>query len=352
MKKFSVILIALAFVASMVVPAMAGDFAIKGGYTLDAESRSQGDNESAWYDDDLDVDIDVTQGAVKFHWDIEVSDGFMAGHVNSATSNLVDGYYVQYAYNDAITVKAGEWGLGFGRAIGMDNQGGGNLGGTYSMDTVDLSLWLGKVLEEGSTLSADDEDTNQIQFVANLKEAGPFTKLVGTYLSHTVEGTPDVTNTFMGVDIAVPAGPVALSGEIGALGGDTSEGTYFLIEAGLADLVDFDLNVAYFSADSDFGVTGVSFGEDYDVTYLFGDVYDAKWARVKGSYPVNDDVTIGAAFVFSAEDDAGTDLGSPYDFWGTYKLADNASTTFTYGTDGAATGDALTGMRLRLAFKF
>src|SRR5512138_3025868 len=74
MKKLTILLLALALTA-LAVPAMAGDVAVTGKYTFDAESYSgQGDNKDAWYDDELKVNVKVTSGAVTFGLDLEVSD--------------------------------------------------------------------------------------------------------------------------------------------------------------------------------------------------------------------------------------------------------------------------------------
>jgi hypothetical protein len=292
-------------------------------------------------------------------------DDYSGGYNGAA--NMVDGYYVKWAVNDDLTFKAGEWGLGFGRAIGVDGRGGNNVGVTYGLNAVDIEFWIGKIFEDDDFTvgppagdDTDDQDNEDMQLKVSVKDAGPLTKLDLTYLANTND-VDDESATFMGIDLAFPAGPVDLGIEYGSQGGD-QEGGYYLIAIGLDELVGFDLGLDYFASDAEFGA---EFGEDYDQTYLMSDTSDITYIRLTASYPVNDDLTVGAKMVTSVEDDAGNDLGTAMDVYANYKLADNVSSSFTYGSisagdeavdaQGTSISDDLgdkTGMRARITFKF
>ena len=145
------------------------------------------------------------------------------------------------------------------------SQGHQQIGATYTLDAVTLGLYVAKIQENG------DDDINQYALTANFKDVGTFTKLNFIYGSYADAITTGNDNSFMGLEFAVPAGPVALSGEYGADGGDTADGSYYLLSIGLSDLLNMDklgLSFNYFNAGKDYTSTFAT--GDYDPLGIYG----------------------------------------------------------------------------------
>jgi len=132
MKKFSVILLAVAIGAFFAAPAMAvhiGDegtesgtsLAIQGKYKLDGEYDSikikdpgldgvgdaagVTDIKNTFMDDDFELVLVGVMGDVKGVVDLEVADGAFAGHSNKDV--FVDNYWVEWKFHDNWRFKAG-----------------------------------------------------------------------------------------------------------------------------------------------------------------------------------------------------------------------------------------------------
>jgi hypothetical protein len=345
MKKFILLVLAVVFAAA---PALAGDVALSGKYWFQGYQLTDNNTDvvDAWYIDDYELIVKVTQGDVQAVVDLEVADNnrddlfgnARARHsgAGSASTDIVDQYYVTGKLMDGLVLKAGCYYLSFGANIAIFRQGGFNVGAVYSLDAVDLGLTIAKT-SEGSTTDADaDTDLNVIS--ANFKKAGPFTKLnvILAYNAAEESTTPVVaesTDTFLGAEFAIPAGPVALSGELGTFSGDNKSGDYLFLAAGLKDLVGFDLNaIVLYSTLPDAGKT-FGFGEAFqpllillnnDLGYINPGNSDLTLLLLTGSYAVNDKVTIGAALLPVAQlTDEGDAIGTEIDVTATYKFADN-----------------------------
>lgn len=352
MKKLSVILLALAFTAAMAVPAIAGELSVKGAMELDLESRSidnATDDERFWIDDDTDITFTLKQGDVTFVWRAEVSDGTWEGHSNAGKANLVDDFHLTWKVNDALSFKAGEYALSFGRdGLSWYNQGGHNLGVMYNLDPVKLAFYYAKV-DEDDDLTGDDEDVNHYVLTADFGKPGPFTRMMLGYIMEDDQVLDEDTSS-MAIDAALALGPVALALEAASNGGDNADGIYYLLEVGLEELVGFGLNLTYYMADEDYEKY---FNTDYGATYLFDVVEDVTWLMVGADYGVTEKMTIGADAVVMSENDAGDDWGQAVDVWAKYKFADNITAKATYGTwTDSDVQDDQTGMRLRFNFAF
>ena len=106
MKKLSVILLALA-IAAFAVPAMAGEVTMDGEYTVGGFSESNG-SDSAMFEHELDLNIDVTSGDVSFHWDVELSEGaFDTDVADNDAAGVYDAFYVKWQATDALATKIG-----------------------------------------------------------------------------------------------------------------------------------------------------------------------------------------------------------------------------------------------------
>lgn len=371
MKKFSITLLALALALVFTVPAMAislgddqspeGSIGFSGRYQFDGEARDVDGVKTDWFDDDLDLSIILIKGDVKALIGLEIADTNPwegSDNQTSGVTNVVDNYYVEWSAMDNLKVKIGEYGLSFGRAIGTDTAGARQIQVTYSMDAVDIT---GALIKNASDITNEDDD-DELYLKLSAKEAGPFTKL--DVVSYTQMNDVSANeNSYIGVDLALPLGPVDLGFEYGANGGDL-EGTFMLIEIGLEELVGFDLGVNYFVSSDDY--TGPYDGNDWAPGMILGDQVNgnvgdmtAIWLNAK--YAVNDKLSIGGIAILSAENDAGTEYGTEIDVALMYKIADNIDYKLGYGTysegdfgAGSPVGDDVDRTEIfhRLQFKF
>jgi hypothetical protein len=345
MKKFYIIMLALVVGAAMAVPAMAGDFSIKGQYVFDGEDRDIAGAESAFYDDDLDLDLDVVMGDVGFHWDLELSDDESFDGIGQANA-LYDNYFVTYQATDALSVKIGEYAIGFNGSRAADGLGNRNIGIGYALDAADIFLLISKEVEGG------EDDNDAMGVTVAVKEAGPLTKLNFLFANTTNEVTAaSDDSSIIAVGAALPAGPVSLDLEFASASSDIAgnDGTYMMVVIGLDELVGFDLDLTYYAADDEWNAI---FGEDWDPMKIFVDITDMTFIKLNASYAYNDDLKLAAAALVSAEDDAGNDAGTEFDVSGTYTLADNATYAAGYASYSPDTGDGSTKLWHRLTLKF
>ena len=359
MKKLSIILFALALGLVMTVPAMAihvgdpdspeGELGITGRYQFDGETRDIDGETQAFFDDDLDVAFKWGMGDVVAYVSLEMSDrtfaGSNGGSADSSANKVpaVDNYYIQWQAMDALSVKIGEYGMSFGRNIATDGAGASNIQLTYSLDALDISGALTKNVEDGTV--GDDDDNDEIILRLTAKEAGPFTKL--SVISYTQMNDATTTeNSYMGVDLALPIGPVDLAFEYGGNGGDL-EGNFMLLYVGLPDLGKIGINLAFFQSSDDY--LAIYDGNDWSPVIIYGDnvngeMLDTSAMWVEFTYDINDKLRVGAQVLGMAENDAGDAWGTEIDLGLNYKIADNISYKLAYGTysQGDATAAQLT----------
>ncbi len=348
MKKLSIILLALALALVFTVPAMAvhlgddqspdGSIGINGRYQFDGEARDVDGAKSAWFDDDLDVGLVWIKGDVKALVGLEIADtGTWAGSSHdlgsaTGTSNVVDNYYVEWAAMDALKVKIGEYGLAFGRNIGTDGSGARQIQLTYSLDALDITGALIKNADSGTT---GEDDNDELYIKLSGKEAGPFTKL--EVASYTQQNDISVTeNSYIGLDLAIPLGPVDIAFEYGANGGDL-DGDFMLLDLGIM-LANIDLGLNYFISSDDY--LAPYDGNDWAPAMILGDqvngdVADMSAIWITAAYGVNDKLKVGGGAVVAAENDAGTEYGTEVDVYLTYQIADNISYKLAYGSYSA-----------------
>jgi hypothetical protein len=386
MKKLSITLLALALALVFTVPAMAihvgeadapdGALGVTGRYQFDGEAKDVDGTKSDFYDDDLDIQLVLEMGDVKAQVSLEMAD--TNPFEGTANKSPVDNYYIQWAAMDNLDLKIGEYGLSFARTIGTDAAGARNIQATYSMDALSISGAI-IVEDDGSnakdvagipapanswdpayagtiTVGPTDDDNNTLYLKLSAKEAGPFTKLdlvsytqmndVTSAQANTAGGFDDLSageNSYTGVDLALPIGPVDLAFEYGANGGDI-DGTFMLVEIGLEDLVGFDLGVNYFASSDDYLA---AYDENaWSPMTIFGDninegCYDMTAIWVDASYAVNDKLTVTGQVLVSAENDAGDEYGTEVDVGLKYKIADNVSYAAAYGTYSEGDGVAV-----------
>jgi hypothetical protein len=388
MKKLSITLLALALALVFTAPAMAihvgeadspdGALGISGRYQFDGEAKDVDGTKSDFYDDDLDIQLVLELGDVKAQVSLEMAD--TNPFEGTANKSPVDNYYVQWAAMDNLTLKIGEYGIAFARGIGTDAAGARNIQATYSMDALSITGAI-MVEDDGSNNSVDgtpipvdpwdpayagtitavtEDDNNTLYLKLSVKEAGPFTKLdLVSYTqmndnaaaqANSVGPDTKITsseNSYTGVDLALPIGPVDLAFEYGANGGDI-DGTFMLVEIGLEELVGFDLNVNYFTSSDDYLA---AYDENaYSPMIILGDninegCYDLTTITVDASYAVNDKLTITAQALLSAENDAGDAYGSEFDVGLKYKIADNVSYAAAYGSYSEGDGVVVPGYK-------
>jgi len=370
MKRLSIIMLALALALVMSVPAMAihlgddqspeGSIGFTGRYQMDGEIQDVDGAKSDFFDDDLDLSITLVQGDIKALIGLEIADTNPwegSGHVSAGVTNVVDNYYVEWSAMDNLKVKIGEYGLAFGRAIGTDGAGERQIQVTYSMDALSISGALMKA-DDGSNDGAGDEDDDTLYIKLSGKEAGPFTKLdVVSFTESNDSGSAE--NSYTGIDLALPIGPVDIGFEYGANGGDI-DGTFMVLELGVT-LADIDLGLNYFISSDDYA--GPYDGNDWAPGMILGDqvngdVADMSTIWLDAKYAVNDKLDIGGIIIVAAEDDAGNAYGTEVDVALMYKIADNIDYklgygTYTEGDFGAGIGDVdRTETFHRLQFKF
>ncbi len=340
MRKF--LLTALA-VAMMAAPALAGDVTIGGKYMLQGYAWDVDGYTDGYYINDFEAILTLKSGDVTAVADLELVDsnydgfGEVSGHTPVRGSDIVDNYYITAKLMDGLTLKTGEYALDWGNKIAIFNQGGYNIGITYSLDMLDLAFTIGKAVEADNWFTGEDADIDVYVLSAIFKKAGPFSKLnlhlayvMGEEINDGYYGyNADFSDSLIGIEYAAAIGPVALSGEAGFFSGDYSEGNYFLLIAGLKELVGFDLNVLLFQASDDMS----SWGENWSPLLVVGnddaEWFDDTWGNttfygVNGSYAVNDKLSIGGAVVMITPTDGDWDV-TEIDVTGTYKVADNFS---------------------------
>jgi hypothetical protein len=338
MKKLYIVLLALA-IAAFAVPAMAGDVAMDGEYTFGGESYSEADYGTFY--DELDLNIEVSMGDVLFHWDFEVVDdpNFDRGADEGASDNYtktVDTMWVKWQATDALALKIGDYGLGWGSDIVMDAamDGTGTVGLMYGLDMVDLAFYLSRD-EEGNRTGNGEDDITTMGVTAE-GEIGP--AAVGlVYLQTTDDINDDSGYSLVGAYADFAVGPVGIWLEVGAesaddnVGGDG--GQVILAEFGLDELVGFGLTLTYVQTNEDWYN---NYANDFDRVKLFdieGEGDDLDWMAVFAGieYGYSDELTLGLNAMLMNDVD-GDSAGEEFDVWATYAFADNVSAEFGYGS--------------------
>jgi hypothetical protein len=378
MKKLYIVLLALAVGVFFASTAMAfhegsegtaeGALGVTGSYTFDAESTDGNDgSERKAYDDDMEIVLRLNKGTVTGVVDLEINDGNFEGAANNFG---VDNYWIEWAAMDDLTVKIGEYSNSFGRAVLIyADPPAREIGFKYSgFDAAALGLYIGKVTEGVTTVETDDVDT--ITLTANFTVEA-LSKLNFIYITGDADGDKA---TYIGADVGLTAGPVALGFEYGAVTADTfavDGGNFMVAEVGLDELLGFDLNINYFSSNEDFNIDGFGWGHRDFYPYKIVAWTDAASSDgrdpdklnemtligLSASYGLNDKATLSGKLLASgtANDDA---LGTEIDVRLTYKFDDNVTGYFDvatlspdsefYGTND----DSVTDMRARFSFKF
>jgi hypothetical protein len=356
MKKLYILLLALA-IAAFAVPAMAGDISMEGEYTFGGEAWDEDGDDYGTFYDELDLDVEVTMGDVLFHWDIEIVDDpnfdraddegglntdndyniFATTTALEAKPNkLVDGFYVKWQATDALAVKIGEYGLGWGADIVLDapNDGVGNVGIMYDAGVASLAFYLAKLDEDG------EDDDDWMAFTAE-GEIGP-AEVGLVYMNATLEASDGIDPSTIGVYADFAAGPVGVYLEYGSDSSDGAGdgGTVILAEFGLDDLVGFGLSLSLVQTNEDWANL---YGNDFDRVKIFdAEPPDSQLVFVNAEYGYSDELTLGADVMVMADQD-GDDLGTEFDVWATYGFADNVSAEFgyaSYSEGDFAVGDA------------
>jgi hypothetical protein len=350
MKKLYIVLLALALAIVFTVPAMAihiddpdspeGSLGITGRYQLDGQIDDVDGTKSDYFDDDLDLSIVMVQGAVKGFVGLEIADtNPFAGGSHAGKSPITDNYYVVWSAMDNLSVKAGEYGISFARAIGTDGAGARNIQVTYDMDALSITGALIKANDFANATTTEiiagaegDSDNDTLYVKVSAKEAGPLTKLDIASFTQMNDVGPEYS--YLGVDLALPAGPVGVSFEYGANGGD-GEGSFMLLELALEELVGFRLDFNYFASTDDY--LSAYDANDFAPMLIFGDqvnveLADVTYMTLVAGYDVDDKLSVAAQVLFSAEDDAGNAYGTEFDAGLKYKLADNVSYALGYGS--------------------
>ncbi|MCJ7500247.1 hypothetical protein MUP29_08320 [bacterium] len=386
MKKLSIILLVLAFAASFVSVALAGDMSVRGYFTLDGEKvdgmdRGQipggknfnKDTSEAWFDNEVKLYFTFTEGDVTAHWRMEVSDTEGLSSATGTGGNIVDDYWVKWQINDSFAFKTGEYFHGWGLDIANDVFGGYNLELMWGNDTMDVSAAIMKKAEADTTTGAgsyEDADTDIISLDVDFKSVGPFTKLAAHYAMGDDEVT-DESATLMGLEWGVPIGPVSWMGEYGAFGGDF-DGDYIYTELGFDDLVGLGLTLGYFSSSEDLAD---QYEEDWQPFQILLDDVSAASATVGntnnanatiifvgGNHNFTDKLNVGLKYATAdfTKTPAGLDdaVGTEIDVTASYKLADNITYKAAVGSfspgDGLAgvVDDSLTKIWNRITFTF
>jgi hypothetical protein len=317
MKKFSVMLLALAIAAFFAAPAMAvhiGDegtstgtsLTVQGTYKVDGEYNSIKWKEplasaaasldgidtvtTTNMDDDFELVVTGVVGDVKGVVDFEIQDGAFAGHDNSKRSgDIVDNYWVEWKFHENWRFKAGEWAVQWGRKFAIYNQGGHNIEVDWNLEGVDLVGIYGKV-EDGEYRNGDEiqeADQNQIFLGAKVKAISFFSKLdFWLAYQNVMEGVIDdssYTTGLVTVDYGIPLGNWYVNGEFGSFFGDTpgdpdndAEGLYNITEVGV-DLNGFAIEGVLLYTDENFqsaqNVTS-QFDDDYAPMEWFLDEFN------------------------------------------------------------------------------
>jgi hypothetical protein len=356
MKRLSIILMALALALAFTVPAMAlhigdaespeGDLTFSGRFQFDGESRDVDGTTSDFFDDDFDFSMAFVKGDVKFFIGLEIADT-NPYEGDSHKDTPVDNYYVEWNPYDNFKLKIGEYGCDFGYLISTDGACRRNIQATYMVDGISISGILAKRddYSDGGPAGTEPEDElDEIVLLADFEELGPVNLSLG-YFSVSDDDPAGAEFTFTGVHAGFDAGPVGISLEYGANGGD-NDGNYIMGMVGLGDLVGFDLNLNYYTSSDDYLVAYE--GNDFAPMLIFGDqineeLLDVTALWVDAGYDVQDNLSLWAAFLVSAENDAGDEYGTEIDVGLAWDLRDNVVYKAAYGTysegDGVATPD-------------
>jgi len=355
MKKISVILLALA-IAAFAVPAFAGDVSMDGEYTFGGESWSNDVSEDyGLFYDELDLNIDVTSGDVKFHWDVEIADdpwfdksddegGLNTDDTAPGQDNkLVDGWYVKWQATDAMFVKIGEFGWDGPNNLVTDGPGGGSgtINVNYDLEVADLNFYLSRD-DEGARTGLGEDDITTMAVMAE-GTIGPVDG--GLLYTQTTNDEVDDENTSL-VEVwgMFDVGPVGIMLDYGSVGADdnagvTDGGTVLLADFNLEGLLGFGLNIGMVQTNEDYD--GSPYSDDFDVVKIYGDeLPDAMMVYVGGEYGLTDALSIGLdALVMNDvdSDDGPTEI----DVWGAYSFADNVDVEFGYAMQTANDGDAV-----------
>jgi hypothetical protein len=346
MKKFSVILLTLVL-AACAVPAMAGDVSMDGAYMLRGRADSNG-SDASYFQHELDLNVDVKSGDVKFHWDIELADkdlfdGTGLSFDRTSTSGdlpkgVWDGFYVQWQATDALAFKAGIYGVSDDNSLMFDSAGNGDgiMGLMYKLDGWKLGGYLSKQVD------ADEDDQTEMILTAS-GEVGP-AALNFLYGNRVNDATPaDDDQTAIYFDAGMAAGPVGVYVAYGQASNDAGPGdggTILLGAFDLSDLIGFDLGLTVINTNDDYVENGSGFGNDYGYAELVdGDVdADMMLVGVEAGYDVNDKLNLsGLAIVMNDCGDLG-DGPTEVDVTVTYKFADNVKYRAGYAARSA--GDA------------
>ena len=335
MKKLSITLLALALALVMAAPAMAihvgdveaadGALGITGRYQFDGEARDVDGTKDDFFDDDLDLSFVFEKGDVKASVALEIAD--TNPFEGDGNKSPVDGYYIEWKAMDNLKVKIGEYTCAFGRAISTDGACDRNIKLSYSMDALSVAGILSKQDDGG------EDERDEMVLMLDVNEAGPFTTLALASYNITDDlGGNEISYT--GIDLGLPIGPVALGFEYGANGGDF-DGNFMIVEIGLEELIGFDVSINYFASSDDY--LDIYEGNDFAPMMIFGDnvneeLLDVTYIAVNAGYDVNDKLSVWAAALVSAEDDAGDAYGSEFDLGLKYALADNVTYKASYGT--------------------
>ncbi|UCF31365.1 MAG: hypothetical protein JSV26_02805 [bacterium] len=406
MKRFSILLLALAFAVAIAAPAMAvhegsldtgpppadmeEGWAMYGDYTLDAEDYThRTDAQTQWYDDEFQFVIMVDRGPVTATVDLEVSDDEnFEGSGKARTGDLVDNYFVVYdagARVEGLSFKVGEFGNSFHSKAIFYSEGGHQIGAIYSADFGKVGLYLGK---KDETKSDPDADDDLITFTLDIAKSIDFFKSLDfIYASGSNEVTAgsEYDYSFFGGYAAFDIGPVPITLEMGSVSDDRDPdtvggndgGQYFYMTAGFDEFVGFDLNLEYYNANEDHGT--MTFGDDDFFPLMIygfrsGDneaLADVDLIMVSASYAVSDFLTLkGKVLVAGDEgnavvndDDGFADytntndsVGTEIDVHAIMKWAGNVTSTLTYATwspgDGYTPDDTATDIRLRTVFSW
>jgi hypothetical protein len=349
MKKLSILLLALA-IAAFAVPAMAGDVAMDGEYTWGGESWTMDSGDYGTFYDELDLNIEVSMGDVLFHWDVEIVDdpnwdrsadeGGLGEDVNSPDKEkLVDTMWVKWMVNDALSVKVGDMGLGWGNDIVMDAamDGTGSVNVVYTLDVAELGFWLSRDTEGGE----DDITTMGVTAEGTIGPAD-----LGVVVLQTTDDINNDSNYgLVGAYGNFVAGPVAVSLELGSVSADDNVdgdgGQVILAEFALDDLVGFGLNIGVVSTNEDY--EGTNYSDDFDRAKIYdAEETDQMMVYVGAEYGVNDQLSVGANLI-AMNDIDGNDGPTEIDVYAGYSFADNVSVEVGYGTLAANDGDGVVG---------
>jgi len=348
MKKLSITLLALALIATAVpaLPALAGDVSMDGTYMLRGRADDNDGDQNNYFQHELDLNVDVKSGAVKFHWDVELADkdifdGTGLSFDRTDTSGdlpkgIWDGFYVQYQATDALAFKAGIYGVSDNNTLMFYSAGNGDgiMGLMYKLE----SGWgFGGYLSK----QQDNAEDDVTEYLLTAKgDAGPVAMSL-VYGQRTNEVVDNADQTAIYVDGAFDAGPVGITLVYGSATNDAGPGDGGNIIMGmfdLSDLVGFDLGLTTIMTNEDYVENGGGFGNDYGYGEL--NDYDANpdqtMVSIDLGYKINDKLSLsGLAVVMNDCGDAG-DGSKEVDATLAYQMADNVKYRVGYASRDAA----------------